>query len=70
MEGGSGLGKVTGGIRTFTDEVRTELKKSSWPTRGELVESTFVIIVTVVIIGFFTGVVDQLLERIIRFLVR
>ena len=69
MEGGSGLTKMAGGIRTFTDEVRTELKKSSWPTRRELVESTVVIIVAVVMIGIFVGIVDQLLTQIVRLLV-
>ena len=56
-------------IKTFVDEVMIELKKSSWPTRPELVESTAVIIVTVIALGTFVASSDVVIEKMISFLV-
>ena len=53
-------------IRLFLSETRTELKKVTWPTREELRESTYVVIVSTFIVTIFVGVVDQILSRIIR----
>lgn len=52
-------------LSNFLKEVRVEARKVTWPTRGELQESTVVVIVTVAIISLFTAVVD----RIVGFLV-
>ncbi len=56
--------KVTG----FLGDVRTELQKSSWPTRGELMESTLVVIVSVALFTAFIGLSDFFISHIIRFL--
>jgi len=53
-------------IKIFLSETRTELKKVTWPTREELRESTKVVIISTFIITIFVGVVDQVLNRIIR----
>ena len=47
-------------------ETRTELKKVTWPTREELRESTKVVIVSTILVTVFVGIVDQILNRIIR----
>ena len=65
----SGLTGTVTAVRTFTDEVIAELKKSSWPTWPELVGSTAVIIFTVVLLGFFVGASDLGLEWLIKLLV-
>ena len=57
-------------VKVFFDEVKVELKKSAWPTRSELIESTAVIIISVVLLGVFVGTTDQVLEKVIKFLVR
>ena len=44
--------------REFFTEVVTELKKSAWPTRKELIDSTLVVIVTVLILGVFVASAD------------
>ncbi|NQU09570.1 preprotein translocase subunit SecE [bacterium] len=54
--------------REFLLEVGQELKRSSWPTRKELVDSTVVVIITVLILGVFIACVDWVLVRIIRLL--
>jgi preprotein translocase subunit SecE len=56
--------------RDFVVEVWAELKKSSWPTRQELVDSTIVVIVTVLILGVFVALADMVFLRIIAFLTR
>jgi preprotein translocase subunit SecE len=57
-------------VRDFLAEVMVELKKSSWPTRKELIDSTLVVIVTVLILGVFVAMADLLFLRIIAFLTK
>jgi len=54
----------------FLVDVWTELKKSSWPTRKELVDSTVVVIVTVLVLGIFVALADLVFLRIIAFLTK
>ena len=65
----SGVTGTLSAIRAFFDEVVVELKKSSWPTRPELVESTAVIIVTVIALGVFVAMTDVIIDKMIRILV-
>jgi len=53
-------------IPTFFSEVKGELKKSTWPSRDELVESTIVVILSVILLGVFIGVSDKVLELVIK----
>ena len=57
-------------VRDFLAEVMVELKKSSWPTRKELIDSTLVVIVTVLILGVFVALADLVFLRIIAFLTK
>lgn len=52
-------------LSNFLKEVRVESRKVTWPTRGELQESTVVVVVTVVIISLFTAVVDRLVGLLV-----
>ncbi len=52
------------GIIRFFKEVRSELKKVTWPTRQELIGSTVVTIVVTIIISVFIGIVDRVLTVI------
>jgi preprotein translocase subunit SecE len=36
----------------------SELKKTTWPTRSELTNSTIVVIVTIILLGAFTSIAD------------
>jgi len=47
--------------RTFISEVGMETKRCVWPERQELVESTIVVVVSVVLLSAFVGVSDKLL---------
>ena len=50
----------------FFREVRVELKKVTWPSRKETVASTSVVLITVFLVGFYLGVVDLGLSRLIK----
>lgn len=52
--------------RQFLREVKIELKKVKWPTRKELIASTTVVIVLVMIISIYLGLVDFGLIKIIK----
>mgnify|MGYP001555706708 FL=1 len=45
-------------IRLYIQETREEFKKCSWPSWEELKGSTALIIVSIVLLGVFTFVVD------------
>jgi len=53
----------------FISEVGEELKKSAWPTRPELLESTSMVIVSVVMLAFFVGVCDLILMRLLKLVI-
>jgi preprotein translocase subunit SecE len=51
-------------ITEFLTDVRSELKKISYPTRSETIGSTTVVIVLVVIVSVFLALTDLLLVRL------
>lgn len=53
-------------IKLYLSETKTELKKVTWPSRQDLIDSTKVVIVATLIMTVFVGVVDQVLSRIIK----
>ena len=57
-------------LREYIKDVRTELKKVSWPTREELRDSTVVVIVTVLLVAAFIGIIDQGLSRTVALIFR
>ncbi len=52
--------------KQFFREVRVELKKVTWPSRKETIASTSVVLITVILVGFFLGIVDLGLSRLIK----
>jgi len=44
--------------RLFFTELVAELQKASWPTKGELKDSTIVVIVACLLLGLFTSITD------------
>ena len=51
-------------ISEFFEEVKLELKKVVFPTKKEVIGSTWVVITTVLIAAFFLGLVDLGLGRL------
>ena len=56
--------------RQFYNDVRSEMKKVSWPARQEVLGTTVVVIVAVFFFGLYLGLVDYLLgiglDRVLR----
>jgi preprotein translocase subunit SecE len=48
---------------TFLSEVRTEMRKVSFPTRDEVVGTTIVVIVTSVIFAIYLWIADLLIQQ-------
>ena len=45
-------------VKKFVSEVLAEMKKVSWTTRRELVDSTLIVILSSFLLGIFVGVID------------
>ncbi len=50
----------------FGREARMEVRKVVWPTRQETLQTTFMVIVAVIIIGIFLWLVDMVLAQAIQ----
>ena len=61
-EAAAGVGeKVSGtiaGTREFLHDVRVEMKQVTWPSREDVVATTWVVVATVAFFGVFLWVVD------------
>ena len=53
-------------IKQFLREFRVEMKKVTWPTRKEIVASTGVVLVVVMLISFYLGLADLLLSKMLK----
>ncbi len=60
-----GLGWI-GDIRRFIHEVQIEMKKVSWPTRTEVVNTTLVVIIAVFFFSFYLYGADIVLSYMIE----
>jgi preprotein translocase subunit SecE len=47
-----------GELKTFFSEVKSELKKVTWPSRKEVYATTVVVIVTTLFFGFYLWLLD------------
>jgi preprotein translocase subunit SecE len=56
-------------VRTFWNEVVAETRKCSWPERKELIDSTIVVIVAVLLLSAFVGVCDKVLLTSLKLLI-
>ena len=45
-------------LKTFFSEVRSELKKVTWPSKKEVYATTIVVIVTTLFFGFYLWFID------------
>lgn len=54
----------------YLQEVRTELKKTTWPSKQELVAQTQVVLGLLIVVGVFIAVWDFILGQLLRGLFR
>ncbi len=57
-------------VKEFFREVKVEIKKVVFPSKDELIGSTWVVIITVVVISLFLGVVDLGLTKLVGIALR
>ncbi|MFH1381078.1 MAG: preprotein translocase subunit SecE [Candidatus Omnitrophota bacterium] len=57
-------------ITKFISDVKVELKKVSWPTRRELINSTIVVIISVAVLTLFISFCDLIWSSSIKFVIR
>ncbi len=57
-------------VKGFFKEVKIEIKKVVFPSRDELIGSTWVVIITVLVISMFLGFVDLSLSRLVGIALR
>jgi preprotein translocase subunit SecE len=63
---GRGYGvKLFKQAKNFLLGVRAELKKVTWTSRNELIESTIVVVAAVLIVAVFLGLVDYLMQTVV-----
>ena len=53
-------------VVSFYGDVKTELKKVTWPAKKEVYGTTLVVIVTVVFYGIYLFLVDVVLQKAIN----
>ncbi len=58
------------GIKNFLREVKLETKKVLFPTKDELIGSTWVVIISTIIVAVFLGLVDFVLSKFVKFILR
>jgi len=56
-------GRKLGELRAFFVEVRSELKKVTWPSRKEVYSTTIVVIATSILFGFYLWGLDLAFSR-------
>jgi preprotein translocase subunit SecE len=57
-------------VSKFFTEVVVELKKVSWSTRSELIESTQVVLISTAALGIFIAVMDIVISKFIGVLIK
>ena len=68
----AGVGeKVSGtlaGTQEFLHDVRVEMKQVTWPTRDDVVATTWVVLATVAFFGVFLWLVDMGVQRAVQYI--
>ena len=54
----------------YLREVRSEMRKVTWPQRKEVIGSTVVVIAATFVVSFFLGAVDLVLSKLLVLIIR
>lgn len=63
-------GRKSGRAAQFLREVMIELKKTTWPSREELLAQTRLVVGVIIVIGLFIYLVDTALGWVLKLLLR
>ena len=56
-------------LREFISDVKSEIKKVTFPTRAETLGSTSVVLILVVILSIFLSLIDHALVRLVKIVI-
>jgi preprotein translocase subunit SecE len=56
-------------VKSFFKEVKVEGGKVNYPSKDELIGSTWVVIVTVLVVSVFLGMIDMGLGKLINYII-
>ncbi len=54
--------------KTFLSEVRSEVKKVTWPSRKDTMGGTMVVLMVVLLASIYLGILDAIFSKIIQLL--
>ena len=57
-------------VKSYLTETRIELRKVTWPNKGELKDATRVVVVASILLTVFIGIIDQILSGIVKLVFR
>ena len=57
-------------VQKFIGEVTVELKKVSWSTKQELIDATWIVLTSTVVLGIYIGVIDFVLSKLLGLIIR
>ncbi|MBN1869951.1 MAG: preprotein translocase subunit SecE [Candidatus Omnitrophica bacterium] len=60
---------MIGKVQKFISEVAVELKKVSWSTRRDLVEATWIVILSSVLLCGFIAMTDFVLSKLLEIII-
>lgn len=61
--------KKRGSVKKWLRELRSELKKVVWPTRSQVVNNTWVVLVCIVVVGIALWIFDYIAGEFVNFLI-
>ena len=56
-------------LSSYVQETREELKKCTWPSWDELKGSTVVVMISILILGLFTVVIDFAILKLVNWII-
>ncbi len=60
---------MIGKVQKFVSEVAVELKKVSWSTRKDLVDATWIVFLSSILLGVFIGGTDFVLSKLLEIII-
>jgi len=58
-------------VANFFSDVREEIKKISWPTSKQTINTTLLVVAATIIVGIYVGLIDYLLTFLLeKFLIK
>jgi len=61
---------MIGKVKNFILEVSVELKKVSWSTRQEVIDATWIVMISSAFLGIYIGSTDFVLSKVLGLLIR